>query len=154
VTNSAALTTSTYIPAVNAGEPVAATQASAQSVAPAVEAADDVVVPDPAVSADITQPKVVAKRPKVTVRRPRVTAPRRATRSVCTISTRATVNLRALPTTRSRRMAVLRPRTRFVAVARSANSRWVYGVSSRGRGWVSAATVRCVPAPRALTVRR
>lgn len=167
VTSSAALTASTFVPAVNSGEPVAATQAGAESAAPAadtaadeiVDVADDVVgeaaaVLDPAVSADINTPKVVAKRPKVTVRRPRVTAPRRAARSVCTISTRATVNLRNLPTTRSRRVAVLRPRTRFVAVARSSSSRWVYGVSPRGRGWISAATVRCVPAPRALTVRR
>lgn len=157
VTSSAALTSSTFIPAVNTGEKAA--PASAQSVAPgpAVDT-EGAVVADPAVSSDINRPKVVAKRPKVTVRRPRVVAarraPARATRSVCTISTRATVNLRALPTTRSRRMAVLRPRTRFVAVARSANSRWVYGVSPRGRGWVSAATVRCVPAPRVLTVRR
>jgi hypothetical protein len=83
-----------------------------------------------------------------------VTRTRRASSIVCVVPSRRAVNLRRGPSTATSRSALLGPRTRFVATARSANGRWVYGTSSKGRGWVAASVVNCGAAPQRLTVRR
>jgi hypothetical protein len=83
-----------------------------------------------------------------------VTRTRRVASVVCVVPSRRAVNLRRGPTTASSRSALLGPRSRFVATARSANGRWVYGTSAKGRGWVAASVVSCSAAPQRLTVRR
>jgi hypothetical protein len=82
-----------------------------------------------------------------------VTRTRRSASVVCVVPSRRAVNLRRAPSTASGRIALLGPRTRFVATARSSSGRWVYVSSAKGRGWVAASVVGCSAAPQRLTVR-
>jgi hypothetical protein len=121
----------------------------------------DVVTATAQTAAPQTTPRIVtsgsdtADAPAQTAPSTRaVTRTRRASTIVCVVPSRRAVNLRRGPSTATSRAALLGPRSRFVATARSANGRWVYGTSAKGRGWIAASVVNCSAAPQRLTVRR
>jgi hypothetical protein len=148
------------VPGVVPPAPAAQAPAAPDTSAPAAPAAPVQSAPAQPSNDQAPQPAVVTAgsdteeavpEPAPATRR-RVVRPSRIASAVCTIG-RGGANQRQSPSVRGKRLAVLGANTRFTAYARSRNGAWVYGVSRRGRGWVSVSTLRCTAAPSRLNVR-